>query len=199
MADAYIGEIRMFAGNFAIAQWEMCNGQLMSIAQNQALFSIIGTYYGGNGVQTFALPNFQGRVPIHQGTGLGLPTYTIGEAAGTNQVTLLTQNLPQHNHATFVNPTTTGITIQGGTGTANAATPTGNYLAGKTTGTSGLNSGDLYCSTPGTAGALNAGSLNIPSGLSTGLTGGNIPVSVVQPYLTVTFLICMYGIFPSRN
>lgn len=199
MAEAYVGEIRMFAGSFAISQWQMCNGQTLSISQNQALFAIIGTYYGGNGTTTFGLPDFRGRVPIHQGTGIGQPNYVIGQNGGVNQVTLLNNNLPPHNHATFANPASTGITIQGGSGTGNAATPAGNYLSGKTSGTTGLGSGELYSTTAGTAGALNAASLSIPANLTTGLTGGSVPVSIMQPYLTVTFLICLFGIFPSRN
>lgn len=199
MAEAYIGEIRMFGGNFAISQWQMCNGQLIAIAQNQALFAIIGTYYGGNGTTNFALPDFRGRVPIHQGTGPGQPNYVIGQSGGTSQVTLSVNNLPPHNHATFANPTSTGITIQGGSGTGNATTPGGNYLSGKTSGTTGLSSGELYCTTAGAAGALNPASLSIPANLTTGLTGGSAPVPIMPPYLTVTFLIALFGIFPSRN
>lgn len=98
MAEPYLGQIIMFAGNFAPNGWALCNGQLLSIAQNSALFAILGTTYGGDGVSTFALPNLQGRVPEHWGTGPGLPTVTIGESAGSNNVSILISNLPQHAH-----------------------------------------------------------------------------------------------------
>ena len=200
MADPYLGEIRMFAGNFAINGWQMCNGQTLSISSYNALFAIIGTFYGGNGTTTFQLPNFQGRVPIHQGTGIGLPTYTVGEASGTTSVNLLTTNLPQHTHASFGPGATPTVTINASNGSGNANTPAGNYIAGKTPGTSGLNGGDLYTTTAGVLGVLNSATATIAAGSAqTGPTGGNIPVSIMQPYLTVTFLIAMVGIFPSRN
>src|SRR3954468_21133588 len=99
MADPYIGEIRMFGGNFAPAGWAFCSGQLIPISENDTLFNLIGTTYGGDGQSTFALPDLRGRVPIHMGTGPGLSTHIIGEAAGVESVTLLTQNMPPHTHA----------------------------------------------------------------------------------------------------
>jgi microcystin-dependent protein len=200
MAEAYIGEIRMFGGNFAINQWQMCNGQLLAIAQNQALFSIIGTYYGGNGTQTFGLPDFRGRVPVHQGTGPGQPNYVIGQNGGTTQVTLLNANLPPHNHATFSTPASPGITVSGTTATGNASTPSGNYLSAATAGVaSGRGNGELYSTANTGLAALNAATVTASAGTVTGLTGSSAPVSIQPPYLTVTFLICLYGIFPSRN
>src|SRR5215213_5859350 len=98
MADPYIGEIRMFAGNFAPRGWALCNGQLLSISQNTALFSLLGTMYGGNGQTTFALPDLRGRVPLHFGQGPGLSNYVEGEVGGTETVTLTTGEMPSHNH-----------------------------------------------------------------------------------------------------
>src|SRR6185437_6635000 len=99
MSDYFVGEIRMFGGNFAIKNWAFCNGQFMSIAQNQALFSLIGTTYGGDGVRTFALPDLRGRLPIGQGQGIGLSPRTMGENAGSEQVTVLLNEMPLHSHA----------------------------------------------------------------------------------------------------
>src|ERR1700733_2299443 len=96
--EPFLGEIRMVGWNFAANGWALCNGQLMSISQNTALFSLLGTYYGGDGVSTFALPNLQGRVPLHQGNGLGLSPYTIGQSAGSENIPLLANQMPTHNH-----------------------------------------------------------------------------------------------------
>src|SRR3954452_13991751 len=98
MAQPYVGEIRMFAGNFAPAGWAMCAGQLMPIAENDTLFTLIGTTYGGDGQETFGLPDLQGRIPIHQGQGPGTSSYTIAEKGGVESVTLTTQHIPVHNH-----------------------------------------------------------------------------------------------------
>src|SRR5690349_13883210 len=98
MSEPFIGEIIMFAGNFAPRGWAFCQGQILSIAQNTALFSILGTTYGGNGQTTFALPDFRGRVPVGQGQGPGLSSYVLGEVSGTESTTLLTTNMPVHNH-----------------------------------------------------------------------------------------------------
>lgn len=107
MAEAFLGEIRLFGFNFAPRGWAFCNGQILSISQNTALFSLLGTQYGGNGIQTFALPDLQGRVPVGQGNGAGLSSYVIGEEGGTESVTLTQGQLPQHNHA---QPVTNGAT-----------------------------------------------------------------------------------------
>src|ERR1700733_11440934 len=99
MANPFVAEIRIFAGNFAPRGWQMCNGQILAISSNTALFSLIGTFYGGNGTSTFGLPNMQGCVPLHQGQGAGLSQYVIGETAGTKTVTLLSTQVPQHSHS----------------------------------------------------------------------------------------------------
>jgi microcystin-dependent protein len=173
MSQPYIGEIRMFGGNFAPRGWALCNGQLLAISANAALFSILGTTYGGNGVSNFGLPNMQSRVPIHAGTGGGLSSYVLGEQTGAENVTLTSGNLPQHNHG-----------LNCGTGGGNQASPAGNYPALESTGTS-LN----YSSTAG-------GTMN---GAMVGFTGSNLPHTNIQPVLCVNFIIALVGIFPSRN
>lgn len=174
MASPFLGEIRMFAGNFAPRGWAFCNGQILSIAQNTALFSLLGTTYGGNGQTTFALPNLQGRVPVHWGQGPGLSPYNLGQQTGQESVTLLQTQLPAHTHPLNA--------IAGG---GNQASPAGNLPAVESTGTS-LN----YASGAPTI-TMNP--------LAVGATGSSQPVPVVQPCLAVSFIIALQGIFPSRN
>jgi microcystin-dependent protein len=172
MSDQYLGEIRMVAFNFAPYGWALCNGQTLSISQNTALFSLIGTYYGGDGVTTFQLPNLQSRVAIHQGQGVGLSPYVIGQQGGTENVTLNTQQMPQHNHTVAV------LGVNGGSNKA-----TNNYLADST-------GGNVYTTGP-TNGTLNANAVSF--------AGSNQPHANIQPYLCITFVIALTGIYPSRN
>ncbi len=179
--EGTIGEIRMFAGNFAPRTWAFCQGQLLPIAQNSALFSILGTTYGGDGRTTFALPDFRSRVAVGTGTGPGLSSYDLGEQAGSETNTLLQTNLPPHTHSLNVNNTN-----------ANIATPvSGSSIA--VTGTQ-----DARSFTP--ALSFNSTTPNVPlNPLSVGATGGNLPVNNVQPYLGINYIICLYGIFPARS
>jgi microcystin-dependent protein len=178
--EGTIGEIRMFAGTFNPRTWAFCNSQLISIAQNTALFSILGTTYGGNGQTTFGLPDFQGRVAVGTGTGPGLPNVQLGEKAGANNVTLLTTNMPAHNHIV-----TGQVTPQAATDGSLNSDPNSRFLG------------------PGAffAGAAdNANMAPIPAtGLATGINGSSQPFSIMQPYLGMNYVICMFGIFPSRN
>ena len=177
--DEFIAIIKMFGGNFAPRGWALCNGQILSIAQNTALFSLLGTTFGGNGQTTFALPDLRGRVPIHPGQGPGLSSYSLGQQAGTESITLTQNNLPPHSHILNANAG----------GKANIANPTGNFLGVGNVPSSGENI-NMYNTAAG-ANALNPGSI-------TG--GGNSnPFSIIQPYLCVNFIICLEGIFPSRN
>jgi microcystin-dependent protein len=171
--DFYIGEIRMFAGNFAPQGWMKCEGQILSGAEYSALFSLLGTTYGGNGTTNFALPDLRGRAPIHYGQGPGLSAYSIGQQGGTESTTLTVNNLPAHNHS--IN----GIVEDG-----NNASPTGNFPAG----TKLL---DPEYSNSGTVTPMNAN--------MAGYTGGNAPVNNMQPYLTVTYIIALEGIYPTQN
>jgi len=174
MATPFIGQITLFAGNFAPRNWALCNGQLLSIAQNTALFSILGTTYGGDGRTTFGLPDLRGRVPIHPGQGPGLSSYQLGQQAGTENVTLLTNQLPAHSHA--VNAVANG---------GNQASPVGNLPAIESTGTS------MDYSNATATGQMSPGMI--------ASAGGNQPVPVVQPYQCINFIIALQGIFPSRN
>lgn len=170
----------MVGWNFAANGWALCNGQLMQISQNTALFSLLGTTYGGDGVRTFALPNLQSRVPIHQGQGAGLSPYVIGQAAGTENVTLLQGQMPAHNHSvgvsnqpgTVADPTN-AVLAQGNSGQGRQPVPVSDYVTTPATGT-------LAATTVSSA-------------------GGNMPHSNLQPYLCVNFIIALQGIFPSRS
>jgi microcystin-dependent protein len=172
MSDPFVGEIRMAGFNFAPVGWALCNGQTLPISQNQALFSLLGTTYGGNGTTTFNLPNLQGRVAIHQGTGLS--TYLMGQSSGVEEVTLNSNQMPVHNH--LVNAVASG---------GNQASPADGLPAIESTGTS-LN----YSSAAESATMNPALVANV---------GGTAPVSVVQPYLCVNFIIALTGIYPSRS
>jgi microcystin-dependent protein len=179
--EGTIGEIRMFAGTFAPRTWAFCNNQLISIAQNTALFSILGTTYGGNGQTTFALPDFRGRVAVGTGTGPGLPNIQLGQMAGTPTVTLLTTNMPAHNHAL-----TGSVTMVANGGTDGMTDdPNGRRLAGANIYTS-------FTSEPATM-------VPLQSNLTVGVNGGSQPFSIMPPYLGMNYIICMFGIFPSRD
>jgi len=171
MANPFLGEIRMFGGNFAPARWALCNGQILPISQNTALFSLLGTQFGGNGTTTFALPNLQSRSPMHQGQGPGLSDRVMGEEAGTENVTLLSTMMPAHTHQ---------VKAVGSAGTSTS--PVGNSWASSTTR-------PYSNQAPTTAMAL--GTLS-PA-------GGNQPHDNLQPYLVITFIIALQGVFPARN
>ncbi len=170
MAEPFLGEIMLVGFNFAPKGWAFCNGQIMPINQATALFSLLGTQYGGNGQTTFALPDLRGRVPIHFGQGPGLSSYNIGQVGGAETSTLLTGNLPAHNHA-----------LQAGTN-ATTKNPTNGY-PGFTAG------GSSYTDTP--TGTMNPAVV--------GPTGGGQPFNNIQPYLVLNWIIALEGIFPSRN
>jgi microcystin-dependent protein len=175
--DPFVGEIRIFAGNFAPTGWALCNGQLLPISQNTALFSLLGTYYGGDGKTNFALPNLQGSAPLNQGQGPGLSQRFIGEAGGEAAVTLINSELPAHTHLAIANSAATQV-----------AAPGGNTWAPPD---------------PGAGRSLNIYNPDKGSGLSmhsqaVGATGGSQPHNNMPPYLTLTFIIAMQGIYPPR-
>jgi microcystin-dependent protein len=165
----------MFGGNFAPRGWALCNGQLLAISSNTALFSILGTTFGGNGTQTFGLPDLRGRVPLNQGQGPGLSSYAIGQMSGSEQVTLLASQMPAHTHP---------VNADGGGG--GKTNPTGNFPG--TVSTSAAEK--IYSAGPSNA---------TMAATMVGPAGGNQPHSILQPYLCVTFIIALQGIFPSRN
>jgi microcystin-dependent protein len=173
MGEPYIGEIRIFAGNFAPAGWAFCSGQLMPISQNDTLFTLIGTTYGGDGQSTFGIPDLQGRVPMHQGQGPGITqTYQIGEMAGVESVTLTTNQIPTHNHA-----------FTASADTANSTIPTAN-ITGK--------SGQVTFYALGTA-------ITNMFGTAISQIGGNQPHENMQPFLVLSFIISLFGVFPTQN
>ena len=167
MAQPYVGEIRMFAGNFAPAGWTFCQGQVMAISENETLFNLIGTTYGGDGQSTFALPDLQGRLPIHQGSG-----FTLSETGGVEEVVVTTNQMPLHGHAPAADS-------RSGT----SADPVGHVWANS--------AGAAGYSSVTTGPAMAAGAVK-PA-------GGTRPHSNVQPYLCVSFIISLFGIFPSQT
>jgi len=173
MSDPFIGQMCVFGFNFAPRGWAMCNGQILSIAQNTALFSLLGTTYGGNGQTTFALPDLRSRVNIHFGQGHGLSAYALGQVGGTETTTLTVNNLAAHIHA-FAPPCVDDDA-------------TGGIPTGKSPATSANN---IYAAPAGTA--------TMAPG-NTGPTGGSQPFSILPPYLAVNWCIALQGIFPSRN
>jgi microcystin-dependent protein len=171
MSTPFIAEIVMFGGNFAPRTWALCDGQLLSIASNTALFSLLGTTYGGDGRVTFALPDMRGRVSVHAGTGSGLSTYRLGQRGGSETEQLTTNQMPSHNHALLNNAVDDD---------ANTTNVDGNALAG----------GAFYSTdTPDTSTKPNV----------TGNMGGSQAHNNIQPYCTVNYIIALTGIFPSRN
>ena len=196
--EGTIGEIRMFAGTFAPRYWAYCDGRLISIATNTAFFSILGTTYGGNGSTTFAVPDLRGRVAVGTGAGPGLSNVQLGQMSGTETVTLNTTQIPAHTHSATAGTGGTGTaTLNAVTANGNTQSPSGNYLAGSRTA-----SVASYTAS-GTTAAMNAGSItlsNITAGAPTiGITGGSQSHSNMQPYLGINYIICVQGIFPSRD
>jgi len=174
--DSFIGSIVLFAGNFAPRNYALCQGQILSIAQNTALFSLLGTTYGGNGQTTFALPDLRGRGPLGAGQGPGLSNITLGEQSGSPSVTLLTSNLPAHNHM---------VNCDNG-GSASAA-PSG-LIPGF--------AGDRSTSVNIYSNAAPNAQMN-PA--TCAISGGGAPFSNADPFLGLNFIICTQGIYPSRN
>jgi len=174
MSEPFLGEIRMFAGNFAPQGWALCNGQLLPIAQYSALFSLLGTNFGGDGQVTFGLPNLQGRVPMHWGNGSGLTPRTIGENSGEESVTLITPQIPSHFHS--YSPPAASVT-------GNSTSTVGMIWGGSSTRDT------LYSNAPDAE----------MSGMTTDYTGGNQPHDNLPPYQCVTFIIALEGIYPTRS
>ena len=170
MAQPYVGEIRMFAGNFPPNGWMFCDGQLLPISENETLFQLIGTTYGGDGESTFALPNLQSRMPMHFGTGPDGVTYQIAEAAGVESVTLTTQQIPVHTH-----------TMLASSNTATSSVPT-NEVLGKSTAI------DAF---------INAQPSTALSPQAVTPVGGSQPHENMQPFLCINHIISLFGIFPS--
>lgn len=171
--DQFIGEIRLFAGNFAPKGWALCDGQLLPIASNTALFSLLGTQYGGNGTTTFALPDLRGRAPMGQGNGPGLTPYSVGASVGTSTVTLLSNQIPAHTH-----------TPQATSSTLGSADPTDKIWGSK----SSVGANKPY-----------AASINTPMNpMALEVVGGSQPHNNMQPYLALSYIIALEGEYPPR-
>jgi microcystin-dependent protein len=175
MSTPFLGEIKMFGGNFAPKGYALCNGQLLAINQNTALFALVGTFYGGNGTTNFALPDLQSRVPLHMGQGPGLSSYDIGQSGGVENVTLATTEIPSHSH-----------NLNELAASANSKTPVGAMVPANVSGTNT----NIY-SSAATDSTMRAGII--------GSGGGSQPHNNIQPYLVLNFIIALEGIFPSRN
>ena len=174
MSDPYLGEIRMFGGNFAPRGWSFCDGSLLAISQNDALFALLGTTYGGDGQQTFAVPDLRGRLPIHMGAQTGGPTYVIGQSAGSETVTLTSAQMPSHTHSLMASQSP-----------ADGADPRDSILAGSDTQ-------NFYGPpNPDKSSAMSPGFVS--------QTGGSQPHDNVQPFQCVTFIIALEGVFPSQS
>jgi len=183
-----MGIVKIFAGNFAPRGFMFCNGQLIGIAQNSALFALLGTTYGGNGQTTFGLPDLRGRAPIGWGQGPGLSNYTLGESSGTESTSILISNMPAHNHVA-----TSTLALNASDAAATVGTPaSGNALgAGKDVNTDPVS---MYTTSAPNI-PLAGGSVTT----TVGLNGGSQPISILQPILAMSYIICVEGIFPSRN
>ena len=179
--EEYIGIVKLFAGNFAPRGWAFCNGQLLSIAQNTALFSILGTTYGGDGRTTFALPNLNGRVPVGTGQSTAGSNYTLGAMAGQENVHLTQTQIPQHTHS-----------LQANAGVGSVNTAENNFPAG---GQVQIERGSpVY---PTNSFATSGGTQMNPQAI--GVAGGSQPHSNMQPFLAMNYIICMMGIYPPRD
>jgi microcystin-dependent protein len=172
MGQSYVGEIRMFAGNFAPVGWMFCQGQLLPISENETLFNLIGTTYGGDGQSTFALPNLSSRIPVHAGTLSGR-TFQLGEAAGEETVTLTTNQIPTHTHVPACN-----------SANGTATSPAGAVWAANT-------DAGAYAAVVATPANMNAA--------AAGPSGGSQPHDNMVPFLCINFIISMFGVFPTQN
>lgn len=182
--EAYMGMITVFAGNFAPRGWMLCQGQLLAISQYSAMFSILGTTYGGNGTTTFALPDLRGTVPVSQGQARSGTTYALGQAGGSENVTITGNQMPAHLHNNTV-----AVSIGVNDGRAEATAPNGATLA--------ATEAAAYAAAPDGTSKLNPQA--VTATLTNALAGGGQPTPVMQPYLAINYIICVEGIFPSRD
>lgn len=174
--EPLMGQIMLFSGNFAPVGWMFCQGQLLSIAENSALFSILGTTYGGDGITTFALPNLSGRLALGTGTGPGLPGWQLGQTGGAETATMTSANMPAHSH-----------TVLGSSQSGESTSPQNALLAG-------------YGTSLPPAGPYTTGGANVTlSAISVGQSGGSQPFSIIQPSLALNYIIAVEGIYPSQG
>lgn len=191
--DPFIGEIKIWPMNFAPVNWAFCNGQLLAITSNTALFSLIGTSYGGDGRTTFALPDLRGRIPAGAGTGAGISTRNLGQRGGSETRAINVLNMPPHNHSIQSNQAIGGgIELIVNSEEGEEGDPNGNYLAGTE---------DTGYSDESGSGTLKGlqNNLALSGPITCGLTGGGQAFSILNPFLSFNFIIALYGIYPSRS
>ena len=184
-SDPYLAEIVLFAGNFAPRGWAFCNGQLLPINQNQALFSLMGTLYGGNGTTNFALPDLRGRIPVSAGSGPGLSPYIVGQQAGVESVSLTASQIPPHTH-----PATTTVTANASPGEGDSTSPGGRVWAKSGQGDPDYATYDDATAVPMAPGAVSATT-------TVGTAGGGGAHTNIQPVLALHYIIALQGIYPS--
>ena len=206
MVQPFIGEIRMWGGTFAPLGWLFCDGSLQPISQYDTLYALIGTTYGGDGQSTFGLPDLRGRLPIHMGQGTGLPSFRLGQTGGNANTTITQANLPAHNHTTtftpnnVVQPTATAQ-VMGSNAAGNPGGRTMPYLAGSTaTGGSDIYSNQQIApqNIAGVSAQLTGGDPMGQAAITVTPAGGSIPLPTTPPYLVITFIIAIAGIYPSQ-
>lgn len=199
--DVFIGSVMTFSFPFAPRYWSLCTGQIMNLQQNIALYSLIGTAYGGNGTTTFGLPDLRGRIPMNQGTGAGLTPKNMGNAQGVEQLALTLDNLPPHTHIatlgslqattaiTLANPTTNPLT---------APSATNAWIGASTAGDDGA--ANIFSTGPGTTPVNQKGvNTTVTGDITIATNGAGVPFPILNPFLVVNFSIAMQGIFPPRN
>lgn len=198
MDSPFIAMIILFAGNFAPRNWALCWNQILSIAQNQALFSLIGTTYGGNGQTTFALPDLRGRFPLGTGQGPGLPNIGLGQAGGTPTTTLLITNMPAHNHTGTI---ASASVAQAATAVAGTTATPGSTVVPAVLPTIGGGPSAQPIKGYGVPDntTFMAPTTNVTGTVNVGIAGGSQPFSIMNPYLGMNYCIALQGIFPSRN
>ncbi|HEX9513656.1 MAG TPA: tail fiber protein [Puia sp.] len=189
--ETFLATILLWPCNFNPNGWAFCAGQILAISQNTALFALLGTTFGGDGISTFALPDFRGRVPVGAGQGPGLSNYTLGEVSGSESVTILINQLPQHTH-----PVSLTLTISASNAQATTSIPAANNSLAAPYDASNANPIAGYNTTaPNTPLNIGGGGING----NTGIAGGSQPTPIMQPYLGINYIIALVGIFPSRG
>jgi microcystin-dependent protein len=191
MSTPFLGMIIVVGFNFAPRGWAFCNGQLLPISQNTALFSLLGTTYGGDGITTFALPDLRSRVPVDAGQGTGLSNYVLGQSGGAETVTLTTGELPPHTHPITLNNLAATEHVKNATG--NSQTPVGNVPAIEAAGVTATYSSAAPDAT------MAAGAISVTGAATAGVTGSGLPAPTLPPFLTLNYIIALQGIFPSRS
>ena len=201
--EVFMGTIQAFGFNYPPVDWVTCSGQIVTIAQYSAMFSLLGTFYGGDGRQTLGLPDLRGRMPIGFGSGPGLPTYIIGEADGRTSLTLIASQMPAHNHTVMANPANPQATGNLQVAVQATSTPSSPATAPSATnnvlGASGGGQGQASIWSDEMTLPVTIAGVSLNSNAVVGTTGNNLPVEIANPYLAINFCIAINGLFPPRH